>query len=189
MVLSFPLVGEDHPLRQHATGILFKSALLSMLLHALFAGGRIYVAQPISTQTLNSKAAMSFPLILQPVPDFDPVPSVLCKTSCSRGLHSGRDSRAGPLRSRSSSIAVSSSGPSDPSHGVEEVGGDSDGFPPAFRGRSCRHFHRLRRSPPRRDSTQAHFHSRAGISAGGARCRSGRERRLAREGQHERASR
>src|SRR5678815_3263678 len=35
MVLSFPLVGEDHPLRRHAAGILFKSALLSMFLHGL----------------------------------------------------------------------------------------------------------------------------------------------------------
>ena len=44
MVLSFPLVGEDHPLRRHAMGILFKSALLSMMLHGLFAGGRLFIA-------------------------------------------------------------------------------------------------------------------------------------------------
>ncbi|HET9886387.1 MAG TPA: TonB family protein [bacterium] len=68
MVLSFPLVGEDHPLRRHAAGILFKSALLSMFLHAVFAGGRMFVAGLFPPQVEFVKPGFITPILLQPHP-------------------------------------------------------------------------------------------------------------------------
>jgi protein TonB len=73
MVLSFPLVGEDHPLRQHAAGILFKSALLSMMLHGIFAGGRIFVANLLPVDVEFEIQPQGPPVIdFVPVPDFEP---------------------------------------------------------------------------------------------------------------------
>jgi protein TonB len=72
MVLSFPLVGEDHPLRRHAAGILFKSALLSMLLHGLFAGGRMFVANQFPPQVEFERDGYVRPFIEQPRPIIDP---------------------------------------------------------------------------------------------------------------------
>jgi TonB family protein len=77
MVLSFPLVGEDHPLRQHAAGILFKSALLSMMLHGIFAGGRIFIAHRFPPAVEFEAYTHINPIFVEPVPDFEekiPIP-------------------------------------------------------------------------------------------------------------------
>src|SRR5688572_27676097 len=113
MVLSFPLVGEDHPLRQRATGILFKSAILSMLLHALFAGGRMYVANrfPPDVEFENGYVV---PIDLQPVPNFDPAPPIHVKLVVPEILIPDATPEPVPYNPIEFDT-ISSSGPSDPS--------------------------------------------------------------------------
>jgi len=72
MVLPFPLLGEEHPLRQHATGVLLKSALLSIVLHLLLAGGRIFVADRWATHDEFEGHTYVVPFDIQPAPDFEP---------------------------------------------------------------------------------------------------------------------